>query len=282
MEIRPDRILAPVDLSEPAQAALEAAKSLAADTGAGLDLVTVVEFPPMLGLSGAETSALSRQWKEYRGWATAELQKHAAELPKAKRRLRLAEGTPAVVLGRLARSGDYGLVVMGTHGYSGVKHVVFGSVAEALVRVAKCPVLTIPLASRFDRPKRVLLPYNMAGYADAALRRGVAFADSWGASVTALYVAEDPSQAAAAVEKLNARLGDVLGADEAQRVSAVVREGRSDRGILEEAVAGRHDLVVLAAHRKTFWQDAVLGMTAERILRHSPIPVLSVPSDAKK
>ncbi len=43
-----------------------------------------------------------------------------------------------------------------------------------------------------------------------------------------------------------------------------------------------HDLVVLAAHRKSLMGDWVLGTTVERVLRYSPIPVLSIPSDARR
>lgn len=281
MELRPKRILSPVDLSEPAKSALEAAKGLAAETGSVLELVYVFEFPPATLMGGPEAGLMDRQWKEHRRWVEAELGRLVADLPSAKVKVKVLEGVAAAVLGRLAKSGDYGLVVMGTHGYTGVKHALFGSVAESLVRTAKVPVLTVPLGGRLDRPKRVLVPYNMADYADEALRRGLAFADSHGGTVTALYVAEDPAEAAAAVERLKGRLVEALGADEAVRVSAVVREGSADHGILEEAVSGRHDLVVIAAHRKPFWKDLILGMTAERVLRHSPIPVLSVPSEER-
>lgn len=282
MELRPNRILCPVDLSEPARTALEAAKVLAAEWRSILEVVYVFEFPPTALMSGEESGLVERQWKDYRRWVVGELEGMVSDLPKARVRTRVHEGVPAAVLGRILRKGEHGMVVMGTHGYTGLKHVVFGSVAESVVRASKVPVLTIPLKGRLDRPQRILVPYNMTAYADGALRHALGFADRFGGTVTAVFVADDPEEAAVAVEGLKSRLVEALGADEARRVTAVVREDSPDRGILEEAVSGRHDLVVLSAHRKAFWKDMVLGMTAERVLRHSPIPVLSIPSQAKK
>ncbi len=129
--------------------------------------------------------------------------------------------------------------------------------------------------------KRILVPYNMTGYADGALRQGLVAAYRYGAAVTAVYVAADGEGAADALERLKDHLVDALGEDEARRVSTVVSEGAPAHGILDEAVSSRHDLIVLSAHRKAFWKDVVLGTTAERVLRHSPVPVLSIPSDAE-
>ena len=274
------RLLVPVDLSEPAKNALAAAKAIALETGATLELAYVYEYPPTILIAGDDSGLLERQWKEYRRGVVGELEKLTEGLPKAKVRVRVHEGVPAAVLGRLSRSGDYSLAVVGTHGYTGVRHAVFGSVAESLVNTSSIPVLTVPLKSRLERPKRILVPYNMTGYADAALRQSLLVADGYGAAVTALYVVGDGEGAADALGRLKDRLTGALGADEARRVAAVVSEGPADRGILEEAVAGRHDLIVLSAHRKSFLEAMVLGTTADRVLRHSPVPVLSIPSDA--
>jgi nucleotide-binding universal stress UspA family protein len=55
----------------------------------------------------------------------------------------VAEGTPYEEIIRLARERDVDLVVMGTHGRTGLAHVLLGSVAEKVVRRAPCPVLTV-------------------------------------------------------------------------------------------------------------------------------------------
>jgi nucleotide-binding universal stress UspA family protein len=56
------------------------------------------------------------------------------------------------------------------------------------------------------------------------------------------------------------------------------RKGDARAHIVKEANSGRYELVVLSAHRRPFGADFVLGSTIERVMRHSAIPVLSVPS----
>jgi nucleotide-binding universal stress UspA family protein len=55
----------------------------------------------------------------------------------------LVEGAPAWEITQFAKAGDYDLIVMGTHGRSGLQHAIFGSVAERVLRKAACPVLTV-------------------------------------------------------------------------------------------------------------------------------------------
>src|SRR5262249_7275544 len=58
-------------------------------------------------------------------------------------RREVREGTPFYEIIRFAKEGDVDLIVMGTHGHSGLTHVLLGSVTEKVVRKALCPVLTI-------------------------------------------------------------------------------------------------------------------------------------------
>ena len=65
----------------------------------------------------------------------------------------LRNGPPFVEILRCAREGDYDLIVIGTHGRSGLAHVLLGSVAEKVVRKASCPVLTVrPDDHEFEMP----------------------------------------------------------------------------------------------------------------------------------
>jgi len=64
----------------------------------------------------------------------------------------IAEGRPADAIVRLAQERDVDLIVMATHGRTGFEHVLIGSVAEKVVRLAPCPVLTVKLAQASDPP----------------------------------------------------------------------------------------------------------------------------------
>lgn len=65
----------------------------------------------------------------------------------------VVEGLPKVEIVRYARNHDIELIVLATHGRSGLAHVIIGSVAESVVRTAQCPVLTVrPEAHQFVMP----------------------------------------------------------------------------------------------------------------------------------
>jgi nucleotide-binding universal stress UspA family protein len=136
MNIR--KILFPTDFSHTGDAALAMATALARDSGAKLVIVHVEEPPVAYG--GGEM---------YYGMpdpATEDLRKMLHEITPTDATVacehRLVTGDPASAIARLAKEDDVDLIVMGTHGRTGLTRLLMGSVAEAVVRRASCPVLT--------------------------------------------------------------------------------------------------------------------------------------------
>ncbi|MBI4510043.1 MAG: universal stress protein [Deltaproteobacteria bacterium] len=150
MRIR--KILCPVDFSEPARDALLFAADLAQQYDAELTLLHVYQipgyaFPEGIVLAGPEVMAelMVRIDKVLGEW------KSDAEGHGAMRVSTLSvQGAPWNEIVRTAREQGYDLVVIGTHGRTGLKHVILGSVAEKVVRRAPCPVLTVRLASHLE------------------------------------------------------------------------------------------------------------------------------------
>jgi nucleotide-binding universal stress UspA family protein len=141
-EIR--RIVCAVDFSETSNDALEHALSLAEKHGASLVLVHAWQLPAYALPEGAIVVN-----PEYLGRIQMELQKSLDELVakhsggKVSVTGRLGEGAAHVEVNRLAEELAADLVVIGTHGRTGLSHVLLGSVAERVVRTCKVPVLTV-------------------------------------------------------------------------------------------------------------------------------------------
>jgi nucleotide-binding universal stress UspA family protein len=134
-------ILFPTDFSEPSQAAMELACSLCRAYGAGLTMLHVVQ-PQMATLGG--TQALPPPPDVERQREASEKLKgiqHAIGAIRAERLVR--EGGAAAAILQVAQETHCGLIVMGTHGRSGLGRLLMGSVADAVVRNATCPVLTV-------------------------------------------------------------------------------------------------------------------------------------------
>ena len=137
-------ILVATDFSPASSGALEYGRLLARQFGASLHLVHVVD-DPLLAAAWSEayafdTSALRERLRE---GAEAEVARIAATVPGVHVTTEIIIGSPArALIGRSAEP-DIDLVVMGTHGRSGVPHLLLGSVAERVVRGAHAPVLTV-------------------------------------------------------------------------------------------------------------------------------------------
>jgi universal stress protein A len=151
------RILVPVDFSDDSRNALAYARDFAKPLGAELSLLHVVE--PIYYATPADMYVASPNvamlLDEQRRLATKHLQRIAADLKKKGQRVRAAvkTGAPSQVIIDSTRGAD--LIIMGTHGRTGLVHMLMGSVAEKVVRGANCPVLTLRhAAAKKARKKR--------------------------------------------------------------------------------------------------------------------------------
>lgn len=131
-------ILFPTDFSSQSDAGLEYASSLARDMGAELVIVHVLEEPAIYtgefyyGNAEPDVPAVTKML-------------HAVKpsLEGVSYRHHLLRGDAAESVCEFARKDDTDLIVMGTHGRTGLGRLLMGSVAELIVRTAPCPVLTL-------------------------------------------------------------------------------------------------------------------------------------------
>lgn len=135
-------ILVPTDFSERSDTALRYATEMALTLGARLYLMHVTgklgeHFEANFPVGQFETAARER--------LNSFLSAEQIELLRPEYALRV--GTPAAEILRYADSRDADMIIMGTHGRSGLAHVLMGSVAEQVVRSAPCPVLLIRTAT---------------------------------------------------------------------------------------------------------------------------------------
>jgi universal stress protein A len=132
-------ILHPTDFSKLADQALQVARSLARDHGAGLLLVAVPPPPP----PASETFLPDTEYPGMVESTRRDLQAVAETITDVPVTTRVMAGAPGAVIVELAREGHADLIVMGTHGRTGLTRLLMGSVAEYVMRHAQCPVMTI-------------------------------------------------------------------------------------------------------------------------------------------
>jgi universal stress protein A len=142
------RILVPTDFSEPAQEAFRAAVELAQHFSAQLLLVHVVPpvpvpYQPLI--SPAPAFDITSYLQELVKASQDTLQTYADEhVPQGiPATISVTAGDPAYEILRLAQELESDLIVIATHGHGGWRHLLFGSVAEKVVRQAPCPILVV-------------------------------------------------------------------------------------------------------------------------------------------
>jgi nucleotide-binding universal stress UspA family protein len=144
-EIR--RICYATDFSPTARAAWPWVVAIATAAGAEVDLVHVTFEPIPDRHLPAEATGRMAQFLRDQGRAEAERFLERAALPRERVQVRLSQGVPGEQIVRRAQDGNADLVVMGTHGWSGIVRWMLGSVAHYVIQTAPCPVLTIAPAS---------------------------------------------------------------------------------------------------------------------------------------
>ena len=143
-------ILFPTDFSNGARAAMDHAISLAKDYNAKLILLYVIQdisiaewyIPSSISAADLVADMQKSASKEMEKWG-AEVSGKVSSVEKM-----VVRGVPFVEIIKTAKSKNADLIVIGTHGRTGIDHMLFGSTAEKVVRKSPCPVLTVRIAGK--------------------------------------------------------------------------------------------------------------------------------------
>lgn len=141
-----NKILVPVDFSDNSRVAIEMAVQIAESFGAQIIFFHAIELPRVIKGEVERRLPLVQEY-ERRARETAERELAALLKQYGNGRFTIvvesAEGQPFIEIIKAAKKHVVDLVVMGTHGFTGLKHMLIGSVAEKVVRKSPCPVLTV-------------------------------------------------------------------------------------------------------------------------------------------
>ena len=145
MDLDIKKILVPIDFSDYSKSALKYAVNFCKNYNAEMILIYVVEpviYPPDFSMGQIAIPSVNAEMDER---AKQELDKLAkTEIPNnVSVKAMIKTGKPFVEIVETARELDADLIIIATHGRSGVEHILFGSTAEKVVRKAPCPVLTL-------------------------------------------------------------------------------------------------------------------------------------------
>jgi nucleotide-binding universal stress UspA family protein len=292
------QIICPVDFSESSVRALAYAAAFAGWYDAQLTGLHVVPtFEPMQ-VRGDLAEPVRVVTPMPREQVVEEMSRSLNLAALSSRTTPIAEsGDPQATIIDQALSKKADLIVMGTHGRRGFKRLLLGSVAEAVLREAPCPVLTVPPHASANVPeavafKRILCPIDFSPSALQGLGFALDLARQADGRVTLLHVVEwltelepraslhfnVPEYRRYMVEDAQERLRNLV-AEESRtwvEIGDVVMFGRAYREILRAAEARPADLIVMGAQGRGGIGLALFGSTTQQVVRGAICPVMTV------
>ena len=291
------RILCPMDFSEPSRAALRYAAAIAVHTGAGLTLLTVND--PLL----AEAADMAEGSGRLAADARVELEKfYRDSLPGVARRpaasFVVATGAAAAEILRHAKEGA-DLLVMSSHGATGIRKLFFGSTTERVLRETSVPVLIVPrgdagpetLAEVKKIVRRVLVPVDLGAAIDDQVKVAASLAETLEASLLVVHIIEPvravvPGHAYAAnVDSERRGLAEqrlqafVAALPAERRPEALVMFGEPAEEISKIATDRGVGLIVMGLHASAMFGPR-MGSVTYRVLCVTNAIVLALPPGA--
>ena len=216
---------------------------------------------------------------------------------------RIEDGRAYASLIQAAREQKADVLVMGTSGRKGFNHMLIGSTAEHVARMAPCPVLTVRVPdSAQDKPdlpkiQHIVVPVDFSIFAQEAVEFVIPVAERLEAAVCLVHVLEQYvyvssvqgfTLRSAADKDEQTRTSDQMAKliqmfhERSLQATSKIVEGMTDGQIVKAAADIHADLIVMGTHGRTGLHHTLIGSIAEKVMRSSPCPVVTVKSPTFK
>ena len=293
----PEQILITYDFSPCSKQALNYAIEIAAKTGAELHILHVEVIHGTLPEAGKKSKGqILHDFLKKEILEDTEKQGLYVSDLNAIRYVVLRDISAAQAIVQYCKDYDIDLVIMGTHGRTGLSRNVLGSVAEEVVRAAPASVLTVHATEEFEPLHKhlnlITVPVDFSEYSRAALHYAKDLAAIFDARLNVVHVIEerlhptfyntgvfsvydiDPDIESKVQKELMNFYNEVSGLP--LDVDFTVLYGHPSKEIIKQLNTTNCDLLVVSTHGLTGIRRVLLGSVAERLIRKSPCPVFTV------
>ncbi len=288
-------ILVPVDFSDCSDKAVDVALLFAEKYQSNITFVHVLMMFPA-AVSEKQGVEASQQFKfEQEQHANQQFKKYLDKAIAQNISVKsvILQGISTVdTLHQYFEEDAFDLVIMGTHGQTGIHKFIQGSVAEKMVRISPIPVLTVHHSVGKSAIKKILVPVDFSTYSHQALGYANSFAQTYGAKIVLLHAIEqeiypsfygDEMDSIFQVDRnLHQTVADNLKefaidqVDEELIEDCIVTEGPAHKEIVDYSNNNPIDLLVIATHGLSGLEYLLLGSNAEKVIRWATCPVFTV------
>jgi len=284
-------ILVPVDFSELSHKAVEYATLLAKKFDSEITLLHIII------LSGGDINEIN-QLKSYDEFMHMREDEKRRNLENISNKVQskgievnkeLLKGFSVVdsILNYI-KGKNFDLLVMGTHGHTGLKRLLLGSVAEKVSYDSPIPVISIHKNFEKMKLKKLLVPVDFSDYSKMAIQQGFEIAKDFSAKLELLHVVEEDEypdiynlvffpilRAKPSIKsKIINKLKMLAGIPQGKKIYYVVKEGKIHKEIKKYAKSNKVDLIVMHHRSRSQLDHFFFGSNTERVVRIAPCPVL--------
>lgn len=262
------KILVALDGSKTSESILPYLESLLTDQDADVTLVTV-------NSSGKDLDQMAAQG--YLKGVAERLRRKGAKVD-----VEVLSGRPAEVMAAFAAGGRFDFLALCSRGRNTLKRMLFGSVAEGILRTALTPVLVVPPAGGTPGVvRRILLPLDGSPRSASVLKPAAVLAKAFGAKLCFVTVTSSTKKELPVTTVAGQLLQEQKDLQKAGlEVEVAVLYGDPLQRILTFAEENKADLIALTTHGRTGLDKVVFGNVAESLLRKCRLPLLVVRNPA--
>lgn len=172
-----------------------------------------------------------------------------------------------------AKKNHVNLIIIGTHGRTGLKKLMMGSVTAKVIGHAPCKVLVVPLNAKVEC-RNILVATDGSRYSDAAASEAIDIAKRCGSSLIVLSVASSDAEVREADN--NVKKVVALAIKEGIKTEGITLKGKPYETIVQTSKQKEADLIIVGSHGKTGLKRLFMGSVAEGVISHAESVVLVV------
>ena len=298
MRVQFDNILCTTDFSDYSNYAVPYGIAIAKEFGARLYLCHVIDLKPTAAYGQTIVDFVEQQ-KALTDYAQDQLNKLMTKQPVEWEPL-ITVGHAADEITRLVKEKQVDLAISATHGRSGLKRLILGSLTERLVRTLPCPLFSVrspekdiaPPSEQKIRLERILVGCDFSDDSNLAFEYALSLAQEFQSELHLAHVIEPPiykhllKPAAKPADNLRQNMRDLLNEKFAKMIpdeaynwcshQTTLLAGQPYEELTKYALVNNIDLIVLGVRGHGLVEELLVGSTTDRVVRQAQCPVLSV------
>ncbi|MCH8905317.1 MAG: universal stress protein [Bacteroidetes bacterium] len=280
MKLLISKILVPIDFSEESMNALTYASYIAKKLKAEITILHVLESYEHNTAIGKKT--LNDIIKRGVKTKLDDIVKNDNNLTGVKTKVMHKTGKIYKEIDDVAVHGIFGLIVMGTHGASGIKNlkrVMLGTNAYRVIHSSPCPVITIRKGKKYPKFENIVLPVDITKETRYKIRFAIEWARIFGSTINVVSVSRFIEEFFVDLGKLRFQLKDVenkIKAADIPCTTKMIRHNDIADSILKYSKKLNADLTIIMTRQERKWDDFIVGSSAKHVIDNSQTPVLSV------